>query len=47
MQYRQDPLSNSFKIKVKEGVPGHTLTPIFTIVALKIWAYSTQNGQNW
>jgi len=32
---------------VGEEVQGGTLTPNFTIVALRMWAYGPQNRQKW
>ena len=41
------PLSNFFyKIWRGEGLPDPTVTPTFTIVALKMWPYGRQNHQN-
>jgi len=34
------PLSDFYKIWLREGVPGHTLMWNFIVVALKMWAYS-------
>jgi len=42
------PLCDFTKLSARvESVPDPYLTPNFTVVTLKMWAYSPQNRQNW
>ena len=43
----QIPLSNFYKIKGWRVFQVRTLTPNFTVVTLKMWAYNPQNRWNW
>jgi len=36
-----------YKIWYAEGIPGPRLMPNFSVVTFKMWAYSSQNRQNW
>ena len=47
MQYRQAPWSIFTKLGAGRVSQVRTYTPNFKVVALKMWAYTRKNRQNW